>query len=81
MKRSASTPPPTPSLQDFANLREQRAYADALSLIATLRPVVDTFFDKVMVLDADPVDSRRQPRGSSTRFCATSPPSPTSARS
>jgi glycyl-tRNA synthetase beta chain len=41
--------------QDFASLREQRAYADALSLIATLRPVVDTFFDKVMVLDADPV--------------------------
>ena len=27
---------------------------NALSLIATLRPVVDTFFDKVMVLDADP---------------------------
>ncbi len=41
--------------EDFASLREQRAYADALSLIATLRPVVDTFFDKVMVLDADPV--------------------------
>ena len=39
---------------DFANLREQRAYADALALIATLRPVVDTFFDKVMVLDPDP---------------------------
>ena len=41
--------------KDFASLREQRDYADALSLIATLRPVVDTFFDKVMVLDADPV--------------------------
>jgi glycyl-tRNA synthetase beta chain len=40
---------------DVAKLREQRAYADALSLIATLRPVVDTFFDKVMVLDADAV--------------------------
>jgi glycyl-tRNA synthetase beta chain len=39
---------------DVARLREQRAYADALSLIATLRPVVDTFFDKVMVLDSDP---------------------------
>ncbi|HWE84446.1 MAG TPA: glycine--tRNA ligase subunit beta [Terracidiphilus sp.] len=40
--------------QDFASFREQRAYTDALSLIATLRPVVDTFFDKVMVLDDDP---------------------------
>src|SRR5579871_3624237 len=37
-----------------AALREQRAYGDALALIATLRPVVDTFFDKVMVLDPDP---------------------------
>jgi glycyl-tRNA synthetase beta chain len=37
-----------------AKLREQRAYGEALALIATLRPVVDTFFDKVMVLDPDP---------------------------
>jgi glycyl-tRNA synthetase beta chain len=37
-----------------AKLREQRAYADALALIATLRPTVDAFFDKVMVLDSDP---------------------------
>lgn len=36
-----------------AALREQRNYAEALALIATLRPVVDTFFDKVMVLDPD----------------------------
>lgn len=36
-----------------AALREQRTYAAALTLIATLRPVVDTFFDKVMVLDPD----------------------------
>jgi glycyl-tRNA synthetase beta chain len=34
-----------------AKLREQRKYRDALALIATLRPTVDTFFDKVMVLD------------------------------
>ncbi len=34
-------------------LREQRAYGEALALIATLRPTVDTFFDKVMVLDPD----------------------------
>ena len=38
---------------EVAKLREQRAYADALALIATLRPVVDTFFDKAMVLDPD----------------------------
>jgi glycyl-tRNA synthetase beta chain len=37
-----------------AKLRDQRAYGEALALIATLRPVVDTFFDKVMVLDPDP---------------------------
>jgi glycyl-tRNA synthetase beta chain len=36
-----------------AALREQRAYGEALALIATLRPTVDTFFDKVMVLDPD----------------------------
>jgi glycyl-tRNA synthetase beta chain len=37
-----------------AILREKRAYGDALAAIATLRPVVDAFFDKVMVLDNDP---------------------------
>jgi len=37
-----------------ADLRQQRAYGEALVLIATLRPAVDTFFDKVMVLDPDP---------------------------
>jgi glycyl-tRNA synthetase beta chain len=31
--------------------REQRAYREALGLIAALRPTVDQFFDKVMVLD------------------------------
>ena len=36
-----------------AKLRHQRAYGEALALIATLRPVVDAFFDKVMVLDPD----------------------------
>jgi glycyl-tRNA synthetase beta chain len=36
-----------------ANLRQQRAYGEALAKIATLRPVVDAFFDKVMVLDPD----------------------------
>ena len=39
---------------EVAKLREQRAYGEALALIATLRPVVDAFFDKVMVLDPDP---------------------------
>ncbi len=36
-----------------ARLRQQRAYGEALAAIATLRPVVDAFFDKVMVLDND----------------------------
>ncbi len=38
---------------EFEKLRGQRNYAEALALIATLRPTVDTFFDKVMVLDPD----------------------------
>jgi glycyl-tRNA synthetase beta chain len=37
-----------------AELRQQRKYGEALALIATLRPTVDAFFDKVMVLDPDP---------------------------
>jgi len=37
----------------IAALREQGNYREALAVIATLRPTVDTFFDKVMVLDAD----------------------------
>jgi len=37
-----------------AKLREERAYVPALTEIAALRPVVDAFFDKVMVLDPDP---------------------------
>jgi glycyl-tRNA synthetase beta chain len=40
---------------EVAKLRQQRAYGEALAAIATLRPVVDAFFDKVMVLDPDPV--------------------------
>jgi glycyl-tRNA synthetase beta chain len=35
-------------------LRRQRAYREALGLVARLRPTVDAFFDKVMVLDPDP---------------------------
>ncbi len=37
-----------------AKLGEARDYTGALALIATLRPAVDLFFDKVMVLDPDP---------------------------
>ena len=37
-----------------ALLRQERAYGEALAAIATLRPAVDAFFDKVMVLDPDP---------------------------
>jgi glycyl-tRNA synthetase beta chain len=39
---------------EVAKLRDQRGYGEALAAIATLRPVVDAFFDKVMVLDPDP---------------------------
>jgi glycyl-tRNA synthetase beta chain len=39
---------------EVAALRKLRFYGQALETIATLRPVVDTFFDKVMVLDPDP---------------------------
>jgi glycyl-tRNA synthetase beta chain len=38
---------------EVALLRGERAYDEALARIATLRPVVDAFFDKVMVLDPD----------------------------
>ena len=38
---------------EVAQLRQQRAYGEALATIATLRPAVDAFFDKVMVLDPD----------------------------
>ena len=40
--------------EQVAKLREQRKYGEALATIATLRPAVDKFFDKVMVLDPDP---------------------------
>jgi glycyl-tRNA synthetase beta chain len=36
-----------------AELRKQRNYSAALEAIATLRPAVDAFFDKVMVMDPD----------------------------
>jgi glycyl-tRNA synthetase beta chain len=39
---------------EVAALRRLRFYGQALEAIATLRPVVDAFFDKVMVLDPDP---------------------------
>jgi glycyl-tRNA synthetase beta chain len=38
---------------EVALLRDERNYAEALAAIATLRPTVDAFFDKVMVLDPD----------------------------
>jgi glycyl-tRNA synthetase beta chain len=39
---------------EVATLRQERDYGEALARIATLRPTVDAFFDKVMVLDPDP---------------------------
>jgi len=38
---------------EVATLRQERNYVEALGKIATLRPAVDAFFDKVMVLDPD----------------------------
>ncbi|HTJ30875.1 MAG TPA: glycine--tRNA ligase subunit beta, partial [Acidobacteriaceae bacterium] len=35
-------------------LRQQRNYAAALEAVATLRPAVDAFFDKIMVMDPNP---------------------------
>jgi glycyl-tRNA synthetase beta chain len=40
--------------EQVTKLRERRKYGEALAAIATLRPAVDKFFDKVMVLDPDP---------------------------
>ena len=37
-----------------AELRQQRNYAAALEAIATLRPVVDAFFDNIMVMAPEP---------------------------
>ena len=37
-----------------ASLRQHHAYAAALESIATLRPSVDAFFDKVMVMAPEP---------------------------
>ncbi len=39
--------------EEVTLLRQARAYPRALEVIATLRPAVDAFFDKVMVLDPD----------------------------
>jgi glycyl-tRNA synthetase beta chain len=35
-------------------LRQRRAYREALEAIATIRPEVDAFFEQVMVMDPDP---------------------------
>ena len=40
-------------LDVYKRQRQVRSYGEALALIATLRPAVDAFFDKVMVLDPD----------------------------
>ena len=40
--------------EDVAALAARREYEQALKSIATLRPPIDEFFDKVMVMDPDP---------------------------
>ena len=39
----------------ISELRQRRAYREALEATATIRPQVDVFFDQVMVMDPDPV--------------------------
>jgi glycyl-tRNA synthetase beta chain len=39
--------------EQLGELRKQRAYGAALAAIATIRPEVDAFFEKVMVMDPD----------------------------
>ena len=39
---------------EVESLRADHRYAEAFGRIATLRPTVDAFFDKVMVMDQDP---------------------------
>lgn len=59
---SALTAPAEKELSDaLAKVREavigggeRRAYGEALAALARLRPVVDRFFDEVMVMDEDP---------------------------
>jgi glycyl-tRNA synthetase beta chain len=50
-KRLAAQVPKTANKVDA--LRAQRSYEQALLEIAQLRPVIDTFFDKVMVMVED----------------------------
>jgi glycyl-tRNA synthetase beta chain len=45
---------------DVEALAARRSYAEALARIATLRPVVDAFFDKVMVMAPDAVLRRNR---------------------
>jgi glycyl-tRNA synthetase beta chain len=39
---------------NVGELRQRHAYREALEAIATIRPEVDAFFEKVMVMDPDP---------------------------
>ena len=62
VKTELLTDPAERSLYDYAarltptveNLRAEHKYREALEQIATLRPHVDLFFDKVMVMADDP---------------------------
>ena len=45
---------------EVESLRAERRYAEALERIASLRPTVDAFFDKVMVMAPDPAVRRNR---------------------
>ena len=47
-------------VEQLADLREQRDYSAALAAIATIRPEVDAFFERVMVMDPDLVVRERR---------------------
>jgi glycyl-tRNA synthetase beta chain len=46
--------------RQVVSLRESHDYVGALEKIATLRPAVDAFFDRVMVMDPDPATRKNR---------------------
>ena len=68
-------------IPEVIRLRQHRAYGEALAAIATLGPVVDAFFNKVMVLDPDSAVARRASGLDREASCGASVALPTSARS
>ena len=49
-RKSSSPSPPAPQPRPSKLLQTERNYGEALRVIAALRPSIDDFFDKVMVM-------------------------------